>query len=342
MYVGFYSSVVSDERLNISTIFRNFALLSIIGMTLITVYVVTTYGNLVGLWSFAKSEGGSYTVFLHAYKNANPYKFAILLPFLFLKKNKYNLLFVVICIINILIAGKRGPLLGIIISTAFLYLYVWHKRLKIFTYCAYLVLILFLYIQFFDDNIFQTLIYRLDPTEHYNASADFSFYSSGRDQIWYTILDGFFDSNIYSQFMGHGTIGAYTYLIAHNAPQNAHNTWLEILFNFGIVGMFIFIYYYIVLIQICIKMKKSNYKWKSIAIFLVLFNLLSTFYTVTYRAGFAFAGYANMLFSYLFGNYLACESLYKGNKNISFVDIVRCYLLKSRKEKRNTISSNTL
>ena len=266
-----------------------------------------TYGNLMGIWELASSEGGAYNVFLNAYKNVNPYKFAILIPFLFLKKCKYNLFLAVLCVINIFIAGKKGPLVGIIIVTTILYLFVWHNKKKVISSCIYAILVFVFYIEFIDDTIFNTLIYRLDPSQHYNASADISFYSSGRDHIWQTIFEGYSKSHLLHQIFGHGTIGAYNFLLSQNVPNNAHNTWLEILYNFGGLGVLAFLYYYTVLMHICLKMKKFNYQWKSIAIFLVLFSFLSTFYTVTYRGGFAFSGYSNMLFAFLYGHFIGTK-----------------------------------
>ncbi len=301
-YVGYICALNSDIQEKCTTILYIFAVASILCMSLITIYVVMKFGNLAMFWNEAR-DNNEYNIFLNVYKNVNPYRFAVLSAFLFLKKSKYNMPLVVICIINILIAGKRGPLLGIAVSSSILYVLNAQKRKKYLQYTIYALLVFAIY-YLFDDNIFQTLLNRMDPSQHYKASVDATFYMSGRDQIWTIILEGFYKSSIPSQLIGHGVLGASEYLLAHDGSGNAHNTWCEILFNYGIVGLFIYFMYYLCMMKACFYMWHKKCRFRSLSTYLLIFSFVSSFYTVLLYGGLAAPGYSNMLFAFLFGNAL--------------------------------------
>lgn len=307
MYAGYCFALDIKNKMHFLLYLRYFAIVSIIGMTFITIYVVLKYGSLALFWDEARSLGGSYTVFLNAYKNANPYKFALLIPFLFLVKNKYNIFFVVLCIINIIIAGKRGPLLALIMASFVLFLLTKRNKMKYIQYAIYAFVIFAVYFLIIDDSLFQNMIYRMDPTQHHYGTASTSFYLSGRDNIWNIVFEKLENSSFFSLFFGHGILGSLTLLA--DSYGNAHNTWIEILYNYGVFGLLFYIAYYSILIMACIKMWITNYKWKGIAIFLIVFSFVSSFYTVTIYGGLGAPGYSNLLFSFIYAHHLGSTNM---------------------------------
>lgn len=279
-----------------------FAALSIIWMSLVTGFVKIVFGDLEQLWNSARDSGGLLDEFLGVYKNANPYKFAVLASFLFVKKTKWNICLVITCVINILLAGKRGPLVGASVAMFIIFLFGGIDKKK---YIKYLlgVSILFAIVYFVVDNtLLDTLIYRMDASQHYGKDNDTSFYLSGRDNIWYIILNNFDRSDIFSQLFGHGVLGARNILLSVGAPGNAHNTWLEILYNFGIVGCIVYMTYYISLLKLCFRLKRMQYEHYLIAIYCVIFSLTSTSFTVTYTGGFAAPAYAGLAVFFFYGH----------------------------------------
>lgn len=301
MQLGYKFSTAKSNQFHFTRYFRYFAIASILGMTFITLYVIHTYGGLISLWEEARKDTETYSIFLNVYKNANPYKFAALIPFLFLVKRKINILLILVCIINIIIAGKRGPLLGITFAGLVVFLLdSFNYKLKHIRSILLGLFVFLFYVSYIDDSIFQTILYRMDPTQHYNASSDMTFYMSSRDEIWSFVLLDFWDSDLWLQLFGHGVLGAYSLLTENDGPGNAHNTWIELLYNCGYLGIIVLIMYYIGVIRACYHMLKKNYEWKGISQFLVAFSLISTFYTVTFYGGFMAQGYVFCFFSFLY------------------------------------------
>ena len=60
--------------------------------------------------------------------------------------------------------------------------------------------------------------------------------SSGRDLLYLQIWDAWLNSDLLHQMFGHGPIATLSASIKY-----AHNDWLEILFDFGIVGLFMYV-----------------------------------------------------------------------------------------------------
>lgn len=305
LYIGYESykkGLITQEK--IYKMLRIFALISIIIMTIISAYVKVHFGNLESLWNYARESNNQLDVFLNTYKNVNPYKFAVLIPFLFLKKNKYNVLITVIVIINILLVGKRGPLLALSIAAITVYLYTTKGRLLYFKYGIALFFVFFIYITFIDTSLFETIIYRMDPSQHYSATDDSSFYTSGRNELWKIILDDWYKKNIFVLLFGMGPSGASDLLMSQVGLNNAHNTWLEMLYNFGIIGVCIYFSYFLYLGKVLMKMRRSKYKHYELFLFLYVFSFVSTFYTVTYYGGFVAPGYYNLMFAFFIGEFI--------------------------------------
>ena len=304
LYLGYTYTKREDNKVDDIYVIWYFSVFSIILMTGITVFVKVVFGNLESLWNVAREGDAVIDKFLGVYKNANPYKFAVLAAFLFLRKSKYNIVLAVLCIVNILIAGKRGPLLGVVVSSFVIFLISDYNKRRYFKYLISFIVLFIVYYLVIDNSIVETLLYRMDISQHSARESNASFYMSGRDNIWEVMINGIIESNPLSLFFGHGTLGTFNLLTAHNGPGNAHNTWLEVCYNFGLIGLWIYIVYFAKIFGYCKRMRSFNYEHTSVFVFVFVFSLLSTFYTVTYIGGFGAPGYANIVISYLYGRYL--------------------------------------
>ena len=103
-------------------------------------------------------------------------------------------------------------------------------------------------------------------------------HSSGRDTIANTLINSFMqDTNIFQVLFGRGADS--TVEIAGNY---AHNDWLEILTNQGIIGVIIFLIYWVNYWKEIRSMRcKSNYRYILTLIFIIYF--LSTLFSMSYN-----------------------------------------------------------
>ncbi|MBR5686537.1 MAG: O-antigen ligase family protein [Prevotella sp.] len=306
LYIGYYLANKPEENKKVIKLLWWFAVISIFVMTVLSIRIRLKYGSLVELWGMVRrGEGDSLGVMLNAYKNSFPYKFAVLIPFLFLRKNKFNVYLTILCVANILLVGKKGPLLSLAIAALVVFLFSFRHKRRYIVYAGYAVLMFLLYFTLIDDSIFTTLEYRLNPARHWNVDDTTSFYLSGRDHIWKVTMDGFYRSSFTEKIFGHGTIGVVSWLVPRGMPGNAHNTWLEILYNYGIAGAFVFFTYYCYLIKMYFRMRRDRYEYTDFFLFLLVIPLVTMMFSVTIYGGFASMGYCGLLCAFLLGRYIS-------------------------------------
>ena len=301
-YIG-YS--VGHSQIQIDTISRYlhlFAVISIVGMTGLSIYVYVNFGGLQAFWREAYSTNHAYDVILNVYKNVNPYRFAVLIPFLFLKRSKLNVALVVVALLNIIFAGKKGPLLAVLISGLAVFMQFRGGRKKFVQYLFVGAGIFLVFCLFTENSIFDSLIYRLDSSQHMKKD-DTTFYMSGRDYLWRFTLEHFFSGGVIQQMFGYGVNGAADFLTKKTGISNVHNDWLEVLHNFGYFGFFTMLNLYLILVQFCIKLKKYDKKFFVITLYLLIFSLVSSFYTVQLYGGLLAPGYSYALVAFFYGIY---------------------------------------
>ena len=304
-YLGF--DLANKEKKKETFVFTLwwFAVVSVIAMTIISVNFRMKYGSLIDTWQLLyREEIANLGVMFNAYKNSFPYKFAVLMPFFFIRKSKYNIPLVILCIVNILIVGKRGALLAAIISAIVMFLFSNRQKSRYFIYGGYAILLFLFYYIFIDDTIFATLEYRMNPVLHYNAEENASFYLSGRDNIWKTTFDGFLNSSFLELLFGHGTTGVLRWLVTKGMPGNAHNAWLEILYNYGVLSVFVYVSYYIYMLKMYYNMRRDKYEYADFVFFYLLFILACTMVSVTIYGGFQSMAYSGILIAFFLGRYL--------------------------------------
>lgn len=179
------------------------------------------------------------------------YMIMLLTPcaFIYNKNTKIQILVYGICLLFVVLSMKRGAML---ISFVALLIFLndkfkmisKQKKTIFFTIIAIIFILLYGLI----EEMLTTSVYfqeRLEETMEGN--------SSGRDEIYSELLHHFvYETNVFQMFLGigaEGTLKINKYM--------AHNDWLEILTNQGIVGIFLYIYYWLTFRYTCLNKKYS-------------------------------------------------------------------------------------
>lgn len=105
---------------------------------------------------------------------------------------------------------------------------------------------------------------------------------SGRNVMYLQIIDGMKQSTLLEWIIGHGFGRTVDVLIIHDT---AHNDFLEILYNYGLFPMIMFILFYLHIIREGINMWRKRYEYAGVymgaIVISLLLSLLST-YCVSY------------------------------------------------------------
>ncbi len=165
--------------------------------------------------------------------NNTAYTFVALIPFVFLFKNNKNIANILMAIFMFFIiqGAKRGALIAGVIG---LLLFIYYQlrtikrkhRIRGFLFVSAGTGIMIYYLnQFFESN--EYLLYRLQSIEEGS--------SSGRDIIFASIYNGWLEGGVFQLLFGFGFASSFKF-----AGNFAHNDWLELLSNFGLLGIIIY------------------------------------------------------------------------------------------------------
>lgn len=199
---------------------------------LISIYSFTNY--YASRLTAAIEMGSSATEFT----NNTGYLFVSLLPLIFLRKGNpiINYVYIGICALFIVMGVKRGAIAtgGICIAYYLVSMLkrnkgskkLWFILLSVIAVCiaGYYIINYIENSEYFSKRLTQTL------------NGD----SSGRDNIYSQLIDIFINSNILTMLFGHGADSTIYFISMY-----AHNDWLEILINQGILGVIIYFMYFV-------------------------------------------------------------------------------------------------
>lgn len=166
--------------------------------------------------------------------------FAMLFPILFfIKKPLLKWPLLLVCLFFLIMGAKRGNIIVIIIPLILLL----HQTLKDNRQSAIKILFSMAIIVgasvlvYYWASSNEYLLYRLEQTQEGN--------SSGRDRIYERVWHLWLDSeNFFHQIFGYGYEAVYNHL--HVA---AHNDWLEILVDYGLVGVLLYLIVYVCFVR---------------------------------------------------------------------------------------------
>lgn len=225
------------------------------------------------------------------------YLFAALIPSIALFKEKIRLQYVLllVCMFFILLGMKRGAIIVGGVSTI-IYLYFFYKNKiiskgKILLITILIALACFVIVQFMLDNseMFQMRILETQAGG-----------SSGRDELYSIFWKHFInETDLFKLFLGNGANATLDV-----GDNYAHNDWLEIAINQGVIGLIIYIIYWILFFRTIHTAKYSPTAKLVLSITFVAF-FIKTLFSMSYT-GYSLTTCS--VFGYYLAHYRDCES----------------------------------
>ncbi len=223
------------------------------------------------------------------------YSFVSLIPLVFLiKKNRLlSVATIMVLMFFIIQGGKRG---AVVVGALGVMMYIYYqmrtvnKKNKVRGYI--LISIVAVVIGYFAYDMFisnEFLISRMEQMVEGNVS--------GRDRIYANIFNGWLESDSFTNLLfGYGFAGSR---LLSGTGNFAHNDWLELLSNFGLLGVSIYIVLFYSIFKI---IRYSNWKADKNILFLTIMGMW--FATTLFSMGYtSMGGYLNaIMLAYLLGN----------------------------------------
>lgn len=234
--------------------------------------------------------------------NNTSYYFALLLPYIFIFKNRIiSILSLFIILFFILQGAKRGALIVGLVGAAF---YIYYNLTSIspkrritnylFTISGVLVSLFYLYDYFLNNEY---LIERI---------ANISEGGSGRDIIFINLLNNWYNSdNLFNILFGYGFASTLKY---SGTGHFAHNDWLELLTNFGILGVGLYLLIFLNMMFMLFS-KNLSYQYKFILISIIFMWFFNTLFSMVYTS------YSGILLMVIL-SFLIAKKYSKSNSNI--------------------------
>lgn len=208
--------------------------------------------------------------------NNSAYLFVALIPYVFLigKRKILAMLTLLILLFFIIQSSKRGALIAGVFSTL---IFIYHfittidpkKKLSSFS----LIFLGTLFLSWYSYDLYLSNEYLMSRFDNISEN------SSNRNVIYTNIWNHWYNSdNIINVMLGYGFV---TTILYSGTGHLAHNDWLELLNNFGILGVTIYV---IVILSIFrnIFYKNTLKTSKLILLSIVIIWLLKTFFSMHY------------------------------------------------------------
>lgn len=224
------------------------------------------------------------------------YSFVALIPFVFLFKEKkvYSIGAMALLMFFIIQGGKRGALIAGVIGLMFFIYYQLKTIDKRHRYRSYLlVLIGALGLGYFAYDVFQNNEFLIARMQKLGEAGG----SSGRDIIYMNLFKAWFNSDsLFHLLFGYGFASS---LYLSGTGNFAHNDWLELLSNFGLLGALIYALLFYAAIKY-IRNKSWDIDKRILLLTIVSIWFFSTLVSMSYTS---MNGYIQSMFlAYLIGS----------------------------------------
>lgn len=206
------------------------------------------------------------------------YEFLALLPFVFLfdKKHYIKFLLLIFLVVFILMCMKRGAIM--ISSIVCLWIFYISYRNALKKQKIFLILLFLLFI----TSIIYYINYMLISSDYFNERIESTLAgdASAREDYYPQLINYIFYGTSFFQFL----FGAGAYATIDVIGNLAHNDWLEIAVNQGLLGVFIYLFFWISFYK-TVNSLKGNYKDHNcyamlVSIFIIVF--LKTLFSMSY------------------------------------------------------------
>lgn len=238
----------------------------LVASILLTISMIPSFYNYQQLALMQRSGVDSTTV------NESVF-FLMLLPLLFCIKNRVlSLCIFCVCLFFLILGAKRGNILAAMIPIA---MYIWtlfreNKKhfFKVLILISSLVGIAIWVKELILSN--EYFLYRIETTLEGN--------SSGRDSIYSEMWKMWYDSgSLIKLLFGYGYSGTFLY---SQSAHYAHNDWLEILVDYGLIGIIVYASIFIAFVKFYFKLEKGYARITCLAIISIWF--MKTLYSMAF------------------------------------------------------------
>lgn len=254
-------------------------------LLLLPVFVLSFYSSKA---SILQNQNGTENIVTNT-----AYLFVTLIPYLFLMgKRKVIATFFLLFLLYFIIQGaKRGALVVGLVGSVFFMLHLLSSvesknKLKSITFGLIIVIVIIFGIyDFYIENEF--LVERMNKVSNGG---------SGRDLIYSNLLKSWYESDsVINYLFGFGFVATIKY---SGTGHLAHNDWLELLINFGLFGVFVYLFtFYSATSFLFNSHIKKIYKLMMLCI--ISMWLLQTMFSMYYTS--SSIVFTSVLFAYLFG-----------------------------------------
>lgn len=226
-------------------------------------------------------NGAFYSLTGDVFRSATSALFILSLITIIVRYQRKYIIYTILPLYTIFSGGSRTYLaLGIIIFLIIYYMIVPSKKI----FKLSLIPILFiLFIIIINSSIMDkiNMTTTLSDTDYYQDIL--VKFTSSRSLFWEADLKAYLNSNLIGKLFGLGFNFVYDInYIAVNSKIYAHNDYINILLNFGALGLIIYIYLYIKMIKKILNNKNLSAFMIGILIFIWFFNaFFNMFYTYT-------------------------------------------------------------
>ena len=222
------------------------------------------------------------------------YRFVALFPFIFLfqKKKLLSSIMTVIILFFVTYGSKRGAFLAaMIILICFIFYKIKTNDSKnsisaFLSNTVFIAIILIILNKFYLQN--QYLKYRLSSLAQGNTS--------GRIMIYSNLLNNWINSNIFYKIFGHGFAASVT---ISGINDYAHSDWLELLSNFGVFGIIIYIILFYNGIRLAFN-KNWNWDKRILAATIIIAGFVISLFSMWYTSLGTYL--YSMILAYLIGS----------------------------------------
>lgn len=241
------------------------------------------------------------------FTNNAGYMFLAIMPTVafFKKKPFLQYAFLALCMLFTLMSMKRG---AIIIGAFCVFIFLCmsiktaprNRKWWIFTLSIGMILVVYYYVQ-----------YMLNTSDYFNSriEATMEGYSSQRDVIYSSLWEIFTtNTNALQILVGGGACATLRYIGSY-----AHNDWLELLINQGVVGVLIYALYWICFFK-SYRRAKNNPTISLVLLLLIIINFMKTLFSMSYDD---MVFYETMVLGYCLANFSVNYEHFDHNPRLS-------------------------
>ena len=215
--------------------------------------LTVTYYIIAALFIMNFISAGTYDTMTGA--TADVYYVLGLMPVVTIRTKRFRFIPMIVCGLAVLISGKRTGIFAFILVVIVYYLYyaILNRRyLKVFYYILGFVIIITAFLLLFsliNDSFNDRLLLRL---QRFWESGD----SSGRNRLWQASAAAMGSSSFWKWLVGHGNLATVALLGNH-----AHNDFLEVLYDYGIVPLLAYSGFYVSCVIELVRMIRAKYEY---------------------------------------------------------------------------------